>query len=348
MASRRHQAEEAAPWSRVFPPRQSWDKADCIAVLLSRRRHQRSGKSLAAHAGKLWIPAADCVAGKSISTTAKTSRWDPGVSWGGHAGRLSSTPTRKRGSANDVTPFRVRLSFHGDLPFFLKRRAGPTTERYLAERTSVKDIIESCGVPHTEVDLILVNGQPTDFAAFVTQDVAMDVHPVELSRPTVFLENRLQVLHIEKFVADGHLGKLVRDLRLLGIDVAYDRAAEDRQLLRIAENDGRAILTRDRHLLMHASVGHGYYLRSQEPLEQTIEVLRRFELFPCLKPFTRCLRCNSALKPVEKAKIIDELEPLTKIYYEQFRRCTSCGQIYWSGSHFKKLEARIAKLRQRL
>jgi hypothetical protein len=77
-----------------------------------------------------------------------------------------------------------------------------------------------------------------------------------------------------------------------------------------------------------------------------MEVLRRFDLFTSLAPFTRCLRCNEPLEPVEKAKIIDRLEPLTKIYYEQFRRCSGCGQLYWPGSHFKKLEARVSKLRQ--
>ena len=246
-----------------------------------------------------------------------------------------------------MSPFTVRLTFQGDLAFFLKSKT-PRIERQLSERTSIKDIIEACGVPHTEVDLILVNDQPVDFAAILTQDVGVDVYPPNETRSLLFPENRLQVRHIEKFVADGHLGKLVRDLRLLGIDVAYDRDAEDRQLLNVAQADNRAILTRDRRLLMHASVRHGYYLRSQNPLEQTVEVLRRFDLFSALTPFTRCLHCNAPLKQVAKTEVLEQLEPLTKIYYEQFRRCTGCGQIYWSGSHFEKLEARIAEIRQRL
>ncbi len=247
-----------------------------------------------------------------------------------------------------MSPFTVRLTFHGDLPFFLKHKAGQTIERHLGERTSVKDVIESCGVPHPEIDLILTNGRPTGFAAVLAQGADLDVYPIVASRPTFFPENRLQVLHIEKFAADGHLGKLVRDLRLLGVDVVYDPAADDRQLLKVAQADTRAILTRDRRLLMHAGVRHGYYLRSQNPLEQTIEVLRRFALFSKLAPFSRCLHCNAPLKPVAKAEVFERLEPLTRIYYEQFRRCTGCGQIYWPGSHFEKLEARIAKLRQQL
>src|ERR1041385_1294056 len=130
-----------------------------------------------------------------------------------------------------MKPFTVRLTFHRDLPFFLKRGIGTVVERSLAEKSSVKDVIESCGVPHPEVDLILVNGQPVDFTYILNRDQQVEVYPVESHQLTFFQENRLQVRHIEKFIADGHLGKLVRDLRLLGFDVLYDRAAEDRQLL---------------------------------------------------------------------------------------------------------------------
>ena len=243
--------------------------------------------------------------------------------------------------------FTVRLNFHGDLGFFLRRRSAQLTiERQLGERTSVKDVVESCGVPHPEVDLILVGDQPVDFAYVLDRDAAIDIHPVG-SEITLFPGNRLQVKEIKKFVADGHLGKLIRYLRLLGIDVAYDSVAEDRQLLELAGAEDRALLTRDRRLLMHAIVRHGYYLRSQDSLEQTIEVLRRFQLLT-LAPFTRCLRCNAVLKSVQKADVIERLEPLTKIYYEQFRNCTGCGQIYWSGSHFGKLQKRVELIRSRL
>jgi uncharacterized protein len=246
-----------------------------------------------------------------------------------------------------MTPFTIRLTFHGDLSFFLKPKAS-RIERQLSEKTSIKDAIEACGVPHTEIDWILMNGEPVDFGEILTQDVAIDVYPPnEMSSP-VFPEDRLQVRYMEKFVADGHLGKLVRDLRLLGIDVICDPAAEDRQLVRMASDEGRALLTRDRRLLMHGAMRHGYYLRSQDPLEQTVEVLRRFNLGSVLTPFSRCLRCNAVLEPAEKAEVFDQLEPLTRIYYEQFRRCPDCGQVYWSGSHFDKLRARIEEVRAAL
>src|SRR5437764_8930545 len=168
-----------------------------------------------------------------------------------------------------MSPFSIRLTFHGNLPFFLGSKAS-TVERQLSEKTSVKDVIEACGVPHTEVDLIIVNGAPVDFACVVDRKSSIEVYPVGTRGITSFAENRLQVREIRSFVADGHLGKLVRDLRLLGIDVAYDRDAEDRQLVKLANDEHRALLTRDRRLLMHAAVRHGYYLRSQNPLAQTI------------------------------------------------------------------------------
>jgi uncharacterized protein len=247
-----------------------------------------------------------------------------------------------------VKPFTVRLHACGDLDFFLPTRLrGGKVERQLGEKSSVKDVIESCGIPHTEVDLILVNEKAVDFRYAVTGEAEIELYPPGLQSPN-FKEQRLQAHTIMQFVADGHLGKLVRDLRLLGIDVAYDPMAEDRQLVEIASRNNRALLTRDRRLLMHTAVKHGYYLRSQNPLEQTIEVLRRFDLARTLSPFNRCLRCNALLEPAEKKKVIGQLEPLTRIYYDEFRRCTGCAQVYWSGSHFTKLQKRLEQIRAKL
>jgi uncharacterized protein len=242
----------------------------------------------------------------------------------------------------------VRLNLHGDLDFFLRSGArGRNIDRSLSEKTSVKDVIESCGVPHPEVDLILVNGQPVDFHYAIASDANIELYPVETSCPN-FKEKRLQVARNRSFVADGHLGKLARDLRLLGLDVAYDPQADDRQLLCIMEGENRALLTRDRRLLMHRIVKTGYCPRSQNADEQTVEVIRRFDLLGSLAPFTRCLRCNAPLLKVSKAEVIERLEPLTKMYYEQFRRCIGCGQIYWAGSHFSKLQKRLEQVRANL
>jgi uncharacterized protein with PIN domain len=244
-----------------------------------------------------------------------------------------------------VNPFTVRLNLHGDLDFFVRTGTrGRRIERSVSEKTSVKDVIESCGVPHPEVDLILVNGQPVDFDFTLAYDADVELYPVGTRIPK-FKEQRLQATVASRFIVDGHLGKLARDLRLFGFDVVYDPQAEDRQLLRVMERENRALLTGDRRLLMHAVVKTGYCPRSQDADQQTVEVIRRFDLLRSLAPFTRCLRCNAPLRKVSKAEVIERLEPLTKIYYEQFRRCTGCGQIYWAGSHFSKLQNRLEKIR---
>ena len=244
-----------------------------------------------------------------------------------------------------MDPFTVRLDLHGDLDFFLRSGArARSIKRSLNEKTSVKDVIESCGIPHTEIDLILVNEQPVDFGQAIASEAEIKLYPVGTTSP-VFKYKRLQGATVTSFIADGHLGRLARDLRLLGFDVAYDPHAEDRQLLKIMEREDRALLTRDRRLLMHAVVKTGYCPRSQNAEEQTIEVIRRFDLPGSFAPFTRCLRCNAPVRQVSKAEIVERLEPLTKIYYEQFRRCTGCGQIYWAGSHFSKLHKRLEQIR---
>jgi uncharacterized protein len=245
-----------------------------------------------------------------------------------------------------MTAFVVQLILHGDLAFFLKSKR-PSLERELSEKTSVKDVIESCGVPHPEVDRILVNGQFVGFDYTLAKDADLEVFPVG-NICTIATEKHLQVSHLAVFVADGHLGRLTRNLRLLGVDVAYDQTANDRQLLEVMVRENRALLTRDRRLLMHAIVQHGYCPRSQNADEQTIEVVRRFDLLELIAPFTRCLRCNARLQQTAKADIIDKLKPLTKIYYDQFRRCPGCNQIYWSGSHFRKLQKRIEEIRSRV
>ncbi len=240
--------------------------------------------------------------------------------------------------------FSIRFHFHGELPFFVRPKRGTSfVHRKLREKTSVKDAIEACGVPHPEIDLILINGAPVSFRRCLESDAAIDVYPVSAGAD-LFPNARLQQRGVVRFVADGHLGKLTRDLRLLGIDVAYRPVASDAELVALSVEEDRALLTRDRLLLMRAAVASGYYPRSQLAEEQTREVIDRFDLRGIIAPFTRCLRCNGALGAVPKAEIVEQLEPLTKIYYQAFRRCHQCGQIYWSGSHFEKLQKRVERL----
>ena len=243
------------------------------------------------------------------------------------------------------TRFAVTLRFHGDLAYFLKRSdSHGQVVQLLGEKTSVKDVIEACGVPHPEVDLIVCGGVPRGFGFHVTEESSVDVYAIA-SAPDLHPAERLQRRHLTRFVVDGHLGKLARDLRLLGFDTTYRRDAEDVDLVRVAVAEERALLTRDRRLLMHSVISDGYCPRSQLPAEQLVDVVRRFELLPAIRPFTRCLRCNGILERAQKEAVLADLEPLTKIYYVDFRRCAECSHVYWAGSHFDKLQARIDAMR---
>jgi uncharacterized protein with PIN domain len=242
-----------------------------------------------------------------------------------------------------MADFPVRLTFSPALQFFLRPRSGEALLKILREKTSVKDVIETCGVPHTEVDLILVQGTPVDFGCQLREAGAVEVFGVD-EAPAALGSFRLQPRNADRFVADGHLRKLARYLRLLGVDVVCEPTADDRKLLDIMADEERALLTRDRRLLMHARVDCAYYVRSQIADEQVVEIVRRFYLQEALAAFTRCVRCNAPLAAVSKAEVLPALEPLTRIYYEDFRRCTGCGQIYWSGTHYPRLHARVARL----
>ena len=246
--------------------------------------------------------------------------------------------------------FEVALTFHGGLAYFLRREHRDTRSmwRNLAEKTAVKDVIESCGVPHPEVDLIVANGAgPVDFSWQVAGQAALEVYGVPAPAEIFPAAPRLQGPAPARFVADVHLGKLVRNLRLLGFDTAYERDADDPRLLQIMAAEDRTLLTRDRPLLMHGVVRHGYCPRSDESEEQTGEVLRRFGLRPTPSAFfTRCLHCNGALVPIAKSEVADELasEPLTLRYHDDFRRCAGCRRVYWPGTHTPKLTALAARL----
>lgn len=234
----------------------------------------------------------------------------------------------------------VQLRFYEELNDFLppeRRKVGFT--HALTRRTAVKDLIESFGVPHTEVELILANGEPVDFSYIVQPDDRISVYPMFESldvRPLIRL--REKPLRDTRFVVDANLGQLARYLRLLGFDALYRNDFTDAQVAQIGSQEHRVVLTRDRALLKQKIITHGYFVRAVKPHEQVREVLGRLDLYRILRPFTRCLRCNGELEVVDKETVLDQLEPKTRQYYERFRRCKACGQAYWRGSHFKRME----------
>ena len=242
----------------------------------------------------------------------------------------------------------VAVRFYAELNDFL-----PPGRRQVAfahdfeGRPAVKDLIEALGVPHTEVDLILVDGASTDFAHPVRDGERISVYPVfESIDITPLVRVRPAPLRETRFVLDAHLGKLAAYLRMVGFDTLYATDYDDATLARLSGDEGRILLTRDRGLLKRSAVTHGYYVRETDPERQLPEVLRRFDLFGALTPFRRCLRCNGLLAPVGKEEIAAQLPPKTRHYYDEFHSCEGCGRIYWPGSHYRRMERFIARLRQ--
>jgi uncharacterized protein with PIN domain len=241
---------------------------------------------------------------------------------------------------------RVTLRFYGDLNDLLfSNFTGPTVNRSLPGPASVKDLIEGCGVPHTEVDLILVNNQPVDFSYLIQKDQHISAYPF-FKQLDIPVSDRLQkpTLPHNRFLADTNLGKLSRYLRMAGFDTAYIQGLSDKEIITKTLEEKRALLSRDRKLLMHKVITYGYLPRSDDPAEQLMEVFQRFELFNNVRPFSRCPHCNGTLHSVSKEKIIDRLEPLTKQHFDDFSQCPNCGKVYWAGSHRRRMDERVKKL----
>jgi uncharacterized protein with PIN domain len=245
--------------------------------------------------------------------------------------------------------YRVTFRFYAELNDFLtpdyQQQAAITLD--VKDRASVKDAVEALGVPHPEIDLLLVNGNSVEFSYILRDGDRVSVYPCFHSIDIAALTNvRPPPLAQPRFVADIHLGKLARYLRMLGFDVLYPNNWEDKDLARLASTEGRILLTRDRGLLKRSEIVYGYCVRSMDVESQLWEVLYRFNAFDSIAPFQRCPRCNGLTLPVPKAEICDglwpvgdhRLPPLVQHHYDDFRRCSNCNQIYWKGTHYERIQ----------
>lgn len=208
---------------------------------------------------------------------------------------------------------------------------------------SAKHLIESLGVPHTEIGSVWLDGRMVRTSYQVHDGNRLEVHPVPPpgSGPQ---PGPAEAVPEPRFVLDGHLGRLAARLRMLGLDCLYRNDYSDEELTEISIGQGRILLTRDRRLLMQKVITQGYCPRSLEPEVQFEEVMRRFDLTRWVRPFQRCLRCNALLQPVSKQAVLHRLEPLTKKYFDEFRICPDCNQVYWKGSHYEKMLNVIERL----
>lgn len=235
----------------------------------------------------------------------------------------------------------AEFRFYEELNDFLPPEKRKLTFDYpLLRRASVKDIIEALGVPHTEVEVILANGESVDFGYIVGGGDRISVYPMFESldiRPLLKLHEL--PLRQPRFVLDCHLGRLARYLRQLGFDTLYRNDYSDEGLATISAGEKRILLTRDRNLLKRRIIDHGYFVRNQDPRRQLDEVLARFDLYSDIEPFGRCTRCNGEVTAVDKTEILDRLEAGTRQNFDEFWQCSSCGQIYWEGSHFEKMKS---------
>jgi hypothetical protein len=204
---------------------------------------------------------------------------------------------------------------------------------------AVKDAVEAMGVPHTEIELIVVNGESVGWDYRLRSGDRVAVYPVfESIAIASAVHLREAPLRRTRFVVDVHLGKLARLLRMLGFDTAYRRDFSDAEIVRMSVDEHRIVLTRDRGILKTGEVAHGYWVRSSRPEEQLHEVLRRFDAAAEAKPFTRCMVCNGILERADKQAVMARLPRRTAAFYDEFYVCCECGKVYWKGSHYDRME----------
>lgn len=221
--------------------------------------------------------------------------------------------------------------FFGRLNDFLPREQREQTLPIdFRGRQSIKHLAESLGVPHPEIGSLQVNVQAGMLSTITQDGDRVELHPIPDGCPVE-----------PRFVLDNHLGRLAAYLRMLGFDCLYQNHFDDEEMAELVQAEDRILLSRDRRLLMRKAVVHGYCLRSLDSLEQLSEVIQRFDLKERIRPFHRCLRCNHPLEPVAKEVVLDRLEPLTKLYFDEFQICPACKQIYWKGSHYERMQSLV-------
>lgn len=235
---------------------------------------------------------------------------------------------------------KISIRFYEELNDFLPAKKRKKRFEYEFTGTpSIKDMIESLGIPHTEIDLILVNGKPVDFSYLIRDEDDISVYPVfESFDISEHQKLRDKPLREPKFILDVHLGTLAKYMRILGFNIYYKNNLSDEDIVKISGEEKRTILTRDTGILKRSEVTHGSYVRNTNPEKQLKEVIKRFHLEKEIREFSRCLLCNEVLSKIEKEKIENRLPPKVKAIHHEFYFCKSCDKIYWKGTHYDRMK----------
>ncbi len=233
------------------------------------------------------------------------------------------------------------LCIHGDLQDLLTSSTVDGRIDYtLDDRVSVKHAIEAVGIVHPEVGRIRVGDRHVAFDYILKANDVVHVCPERPCTSGAPVSNlRPPALQPIRFVLDTHLGRLASYLRLLGVDTVYQNSYDDAELAAISEAEQRVLLTRDRGLLKRKNVTYGRCVRETNPREQLIATIAHYCLAGQIAPWTRCVKCNGLLESVDKSEVLHLLEPKTRRYYTEFSRCVDCGQVYWRGSHFDRIQS---------
>jgi uncharacterized protein len=239
--------------------------------------------------------------------------------------------------------FRFYEELNDYLPPGLRKRS---FMRAVSGTPSVKDAVEAIGVPHTEIDLILVDGRSVRFNYRVRGGERIAVYPM-FERFDISPLHRLRPkpLRNPRFVVDVHLGTLARYLRLLGFDTVYRNDLTDPELAALAARQRRVLLTRDVGLLKRKTVTRGYWLRAHDPERQIEEVSSALQLQRLIRPFIRCLACNGQLAPMDRGDARDQVPQRVYRRFRKFVHCGRCRRVYWRGTHFQRLHRLVARVR---
>jgi hypothetical protein len=242
----------------------------------------------------------------------------------------------------------VTVRFYGSLNDFLApERRGVAFLYSLAGPCSVKDLIESLGPPHPEVEMVLVDGAAVDFSHRVEPGQRLAVYPAFSSIDVAPLVRvGPPALPEPRFLLDVGLGRLSGLLRMLGFDTLWRNDYADDVLARVSRAEQRILLTRDLGVLKRSEVVHGYFPRETDPSQQLVEVVRRFRLTSSMRPFTRCIACNAPLAEASPEEARGRVPERVHATFTRFQQCPECRRVFWAGSHHARMQVVIDKLRE--